>query len=253
MLAARMAFKDYFSAQATGYASYRPHYPDSLFDWLPQISPRQQRAWDCATGSGQAATALASQFEQVIATDASQAQLQQAQAHTNIHYILARAEQVPLANDSLDLITVAQAAHWFDLPHFYQEVERLLVTGGVLAIWCYGLFRINPAMDAIIHHYYQHPLGAYWPAERRYVEQAYTNLAFPCAPLPTPGFMMQADWNLSQVMGYLATWSATRLYMKATGDDPLPALQDQLAAHWDAPTQARRMQWPLHLKVGHKP
>jgi SAM-dependent methyltransferase len=253
MLAAPMAVKDYFSEQAAGYADYRPHYPDSLFAWLTKISPRQQRVWDCATGSGQAATALASQFKQVIATDASQAQLQQAQAHTNIHYLLARAEQVPLANDSLDLITVAQAAHWFDLPHFYQEVDRLLVTGGVLAIWCYGLFRISPALDAIIQHYYQHILGAYWPAERRYVEQGYANLAFPYAPLTTPGFMMQADWNLPQVMGYLATWSATRLYMKATGANPLPALQNQLAAHWDVPAQARRVQWPLHLKVGHKP
>jgi ubiquinone/menaquinone biosynthesis C-methylase UbiE len=248
-----MAFKDYFSEQATGYASYRPHYPDNLFAWLADISPGQQRVWDCATGSGQAATALATQFEQVIATDASHAQLIQAQPQANISYVCAHAEQVPLATNSLVLITVAQAAHWFDLPRFYQEVDRLLTAGGVLAVWCYGLFHITPEIDTIIKHYYQNTVGAYWPAERRYVEDAYASLSFPYAPLATPGFMMQVDWNLSQVMGYLATWSATRLYMKATGANPLPALQNQLAAHWGTPTQARSVQWPLHLKVGHKP
>ena len=249
----RMAFKDYFSEQATGYASYRPHYPDNLFAWLADISPRQQRVWDCATGSGQAAAALASQFEQVIATDASQAQLLQAQTQVNIHYICARAEQVPLANNSLDLITVAQAAHWFDLPRFYQQVDRLLTAGGVLAIWCYGLFHITPEIDSIIKHIYQDTVGAYWPAERRHIEDAYANLSFPYAPLVTPGFLMQADWNLSQLIGYLATWSATRLYIKACGKDPLTDLEHQLAAHWGAPNQAHRVEWPLHLKVGLKP
>jgi SAM-dependent methyltransferase len=253
MHAAPMAAKDYFSEQAAGYASYRPHYPPRLFAWLAQISPCQQRAWDCATGSGQAAVALTSHFAQIIATDASQAQLCQAQPHTNIHYVCASAEQMPLANDTMDLITVAQAAHWFDLPRFYQEVERLLTAGGVLAIWCYGLFHISPAIDAIIQAYYEYTVGAYWPAERRHIEDAYTNLSYPYAPLPTPTFTMQADWNLPQVMGYLATWSATRLYMKATGANPLPALQNQLAANWGTPTQARSVQWPLHLKVGHKP
>ena len=247
-----MAFKDYFSAQATGYASYRPHYPADLFSWLASISPQQQRVWDCATGSGQAAIDLASQFAQVIATDASQAQLTQAQPQTNIHYVCASAEQVPLASDSLDLITVAQAAHWLDLPRFYQQVERVLRPRGVLAVWCYGLFHISPAIDAIIQQFYQHTLEAHWPPERRHIEQAYSQLPFPYALLLTPPFTMQLEWNLSQVMGYLATWSATRLFIKTTGEDPLPDLQDQLADHWGEPTQVRRVQWPLHLKVGQK-
>ena len=247
-----MAFKDYFSEQAADYSRYRPQYPSGLFAWLATISPRQQRAWDCATGSGQAAVALASHFSQVIATDASPAQLRQAQPRANVRYVCARAEQVPLANAAVDLITVAQAAHWFDWPHFQREVDRLLVPDGVLAIWCYGLFHISPAIDAVIQAYYQHTLGPYWPAERQHIDQAYARLAFPYALLTTPPFSMQLEWKLSQVMGYLATWSATRLFIKTTGDDPLPALQDRLAVHWGAPAQARRVQWPLHLKVGHK-
>lgn len=248
-----MSFKDYFSEQATAYAGYRPHYPPDLFSWLAAICPQHQCVWDCATGSGQAAVALATHFTQVIATDASHEQLIQAQPQTNIHYVCASAEQVPLANNSLDLITVAQAAHWFDLPRFHRQVDRLLVAGGVLAIWCYGLFRITPAIDALIQHYYQHTLGAYWPPERWHIDQAYAQLPFPYSLLTTPRFTMQVEWNLSQVMGYLATWSATRLYIKDIGNDPLPALQSQLAVHWESPTQAHRVQWPLHLKVGHKP
>lgn len=247
-----MSFKDYFSEQAAAYASYRPHYPASLFTWLAKTCPQHRRAWDCATGSGQAAAALAQHFAQVIATDASHAQLRQAQPQAGIRYVCASAEQVPLANNSLDLVTVAQAAHWFDLPRFYREVERVLRPEGVLAIWSYGLFRISPAIDAIVQHYYEHTLGTYWPPERRHIDQAYAQIFFPYSLLTTPLFTMQAEWNLPQVMGYLATWSATRLYRKTTGEDPLPALQSELAAHWNSPAQTRSVQWPLHLKVGLK-
>ncbi len=248
----RMAFKDYFSEHAAGYASYRPRYPAELFAWLASNSPRQQRAWDCATGSGQAAIALGVQFEQVIASDASLAQLRQATAHTNIHYVCNSAEQLPFVNASLDLITVAQAAHWFDLPRFYREVDRVLRPEGVLALWCYGLFHIHPAIDAIIQHYYKDTLGPYWPAERRHVEEVYANLVFPYSLLSAPGFSMSAEWDLSQIMGYLATWSATRLYIRAKNDDPLPDLQAELAVHWGDPDQVQRVAWPLHLKAGRK-
>jgi SAM-dependent methyltransferase len=248
-----MAFKDYFSEQATGYASYRPDYPASLFTWLADICPQQRRVWDCASGSGQAATALTTHFAQIIATDASFAQLNQGQPQSNIHYVCARAEQAPLASDSLDLITVAQAAHWFDLPRFYEEVDRVLRPNGVLALWCYGLFHITPAIDAIIQHYYHCTLGEYWPPERRQVEQAYANLLFPYSPLTAPNLSMQLEWNLQRVMGYLATWSATRVFKKETGNNPLPTLAQQLTDAWGDPQQARVIQWPLHLKVGSKP
>ena len=129
----------------------------------------------------------------------------------------------------------------------------MLRSQAVLALWCYGLFHINPAIDTIVNHYYKETLGAYWPAERRHIETAYTQLAFPYVLLETPAFTMQLEWNLAQVMGYLATWSATQLYIKERGDDPLPDLQAELAAYWGDPEQAHRVEWPLHLKVGRKP
>ena len=248
-----MAFKDYFSDHAAGYASYRPYYPAAMFQWLTEQCAQHRNAWDCATGSGQAADALAPYFQHVIATDASHAQLTQATPHDNIHYVCASAEQAPLVSNSLDLITVAQAAHWFDRPRFYREVDRLLVPDGVLALWCYGLFQITPEIDALILDYYQHTVGEYWPPERRHIEQAYQNIGFPYSERDTPNYQMQLEWNLPQVMGYLATWSATRLFVKATGRDPLPTLEQLLTAAWGDPQQRRPIHWPIHLKVGSKP
>lgn len=248
-----MAFKDYFSDHAAGYASYRPHYPAAMFQWLTEQCVQHRNAWDCASGSGQAAVALAPHFERVIATDASQAQLTQATPHDNIHYVCASAELVPLVSNSLDLITVAQAAHWFDRPHFYREVDRLLVSNGVLALWCYGLFQITAEIDALILDYYQHTVGEYWPPERRHIEQAYQNIGFPYTQRDTPNYRMQLEWNLPQVMGYLATWSATRLFVKATGRDPLLTLEQLLTAAWGEPQQRRPIHWPIYLKAGNKP
>ena len=113
--------------------------------------------------------------------------------------------------------------------------------------------QVNPAIDASIQQYYQQTLGASWPPERRHIDQAYAQLPFPYALLATPAFSLQVEWNLAQVMGYLATWSATQLYIKQRGEDPLPDLQAELAVHWGDPGQAHRVEWPLHLKVGRKP
>jgi hypothetical protein len=66
-----MGFKDHFSGHADDYTSYRPSYPAELFTSLAQRAPAHALAWDCATGSGQAALGLAAQFEVVIATHAS--------------------------------------------------------------------------------------------------------------------------------------------------------------------------------------
>jgi SAM-dependent methyltransferase len=248
-----MTFKDYFSGHATDYASYRPHYPATLFDWLTGQAPDHGRALDCACGNGQAARALADHFRHVIATDASRPQLQAAQAHPRVDYVCARAEQTPLPDAGLDLLAVAQAAHWFDLPAFYAEAARVLRPGGLLAVWGYGLTRITPAIDAVIDDYYSNLLHDYWPPERRHLEQAYQTLVFPWPELDSPDLIMTADWTLTRLLGYLATWSATRLYIKETGHDPLPALAQRLQTEWGDADAARTVTWPLFLRAGHRP
>lgn len=228
-----MTFKDYFSGQATDYAAYRPHYPAAMFTWLAQQCEQRDRAWDCATGNGQAAIALASHFHQVIATDGSPAQLQQAPPHPQVTYRVALAEHSDLPDHSLDLVTVAQAIHWFDLAAFTQEVQRVLKPGGLFAIWCYGRPRLaDSVLEQHLNHYYNHTLDNFWTPERRLVEDGYRSLHFPFPELAAPAHTLQVTWTLSELMGYLLTWSATQRFISAHGYNPLETLAEQMQADW---------------------
>lgn len=242
-------FKDHFSAHAALYRQSRPRYPDTLFHWLAEQAPGRERAWDCATGNGQAALALAGHFAQVIATDASAEQIAHAERAAGVTYRVAAAERSGLGADGVDLITVAQAAHWFDLPAFYEEVRRVARAGAVLALWCYGLARISPAVDAVIDGYYHGTVGSYWPPERRHVESGYRDLPFPLTELQPPTFTMRAEWSLPQLLDYLGSWSATRRCAALSGADPLQRLAPELAAAWGEHDR-RSVEWPLAIRVG---
>ncbi|HTQ81570.1 MAG TPA: class I SAM-dependent methyltransferase, partial [Thermoanaerobaculia bacterium] len=182
-----MTFKDHFSGHAASYAAHRPGYPPELFAYVTSLTAGKDLAWDCATGNGQAAVALAETFDQVIATDASPQQLAHAPAHPRIEYRVATAEDSGLAPASIDLLTVAQAVHWFDFDRFYAEARRVLRPGGAIALWTYNLLR-HPALNELIDHLSQKIVGAYWPPERRWVDEDYRNLPFPFPELPSPAF-----------------------------------------------------------------
>jgi SAM-dependent methyltransferase len=248
-----MTFKDLFSGDAGNYSRYRPAYPQALFAALASLSPCRQRAWDCATGSGQAATALATYFNEVIATDASRSQIKQAQPHRQIDYRVAPAEQSAISPASVDLITVAQALHWFDISAFFGEAHRVLRDGGVLAVWCYQLLTVFPAVDALLASFYAERLGAYWPPERQLVERGYADLCFPFDEARLPSFEMAVQWDLPQLMGYLGTWSAVRCCQQQQGINPLEELYPQLLQLWLDPHRCRRIRWPLCLRVRKKP
>ncbi|PHV13192.1 class I SAM-dependent methyltransferase [Chitinimonas sp. BJB300] len=246
-------FKDHFSQQSSAYAQYRPSYPAALFDWLAGVAPSLQLVWDAATGNGQAAVALAEYFERVIATEPSQGQLANAEPRPNIEYRIEPAEVSSLPDASVDLITVAQALHWFDLPRFMQEADRVLKPGGVLAVWCYEVFSCDPKVDAIISEFYHGTIGPYWPPERRWIEQGYAGLVFPHPHLETPTLQMALSWDLAALVGYLGTWSATQRYKEDTSHDPLPALAEQLTAVWGDVAQPKQVSWPLKLQACRKP
>lgn len=247
------AFKDHFSQQAGAYAQFRPHYPAALYDWLAGQVSDTALAWDVATGNGQAAAALAERFARVIASEPSAEQLAKALYRPNIDYRQEAAEHASLADASADLITVAQALHWFDLPAFMQEAARVLKPGGVLAVWCYEVFSCTPAVDAVVGKYYHETIGPYWPPERRWIEQGYTGLALPYPRLATPALEMSLEWDLAALVGYLGTWSATQRYKEDRGHDPLPAVAEQLAAVWPTAGAALRVSWPLKLQACRKP
>lgn len=247
-------FTDHFSTVAPAYAAARPTYPDALLAYVARCAPARRHAWDCGAGSGQATRALARHFDRVTASDASAAQLGQAPPVANVEYRVVPAERSGLPDGSVDLVTVAQALHWFDVPAFFAEAQRVLVPGGVVAVWCYGMLRVgDEAVDRVLSRFYTDTVGPYWPPERRLVESGYRTLAFPFDELRPPAFEMSAAWPLADLLAYVRTWSATGRYAQAHGRDPVAALGDQLAVHWGPAGRPRTVRWPLSLRVGRAP
>ena len=246
------SFTDHFAQVAAHYASHRPTYPAGLFSWLAAQAPSRSLAWDCATGTGQAALGLAEHFKQVWATDASEAQIEAATPCANVQYHAAPADCSGLPDQSADLVTVAQALHWFDLAGFYTEVQRVLKPGGLLAVWTYGVFQVEGAdtagIQALLDRFYYETVGDCWPPERRHVENGYADLAFPFQQLEPPVCAMAVDWSLDDLSGYLRSWSATSRYAALHGVDPVPALAEELVPYWGS--RRHRVVWPLSIKAG---
>ena len=245
-----MTFPDHFSTLAAQYATSRPRYPDGLFLWLAASTPARALAWDAGCGNGQASVGLAAHFDRVVATDASAQQVENADLRANITYDV-RGETNPVLTDaSVDLVTIAQALHWFDRTAFYREVARVLKPGGVLAAWTYELSRIDPAIDAAVHEWYRGALHEYWPAERLHVETQYRDIGFPYGQIPTPAFDMSVQWTRAQFIAYLRTWSAVKEYARRTGGDAMLAVLPALCDAW-SDEQVRLVRWPLNVLAGH--
>ncbi len=243
-------FPDHFSAGADDYARYRPRYPDALFSTLAGLAPARHLAWDCATGNGQAAAALAEHFERVIASDASASQIARGLRHERVDYLVAPAEKPGLTRHSVDLLTVAQALHWFDLPAFYAAVRDIVRPGGLIAAWTYVLLDITPQINTAVRHLHHDVLGTWWPAQRRHVDNGYRDLPFPFTPVTLPAFTMTARWTLYDLFGYLQTWSATSRYHAELGEDPVDMIRDSLYAAWGDPDLRREVRWPLRILAG---
>jgi SAM-dependent methyltransferase len=194
---------------------------------------------------------LAFVFDRVIATDASEKQIANAEPHERVEYRVAPAENSGIESGTVDLIMVAQALHWFDLGRFYAEARRVLKPDGVLAASAYNLLHINPAIDEVVNRYYYEVVGPFWPQERKLVEQ-FDNLPFPFHEIAPPKFEMTAQWNLDHLVGYLRTWSSTQRFIAAKGSDPLKEIMDGLCAAWGTPERTRNVIWPLTLRIGRK-
>lgn len=244
-----MRFKDHFSKQAANYAKFRPRYPREMFKFLGAIAPSRDLAWDCATGNGQAAIELASVFNRVIATDASESQIANAELHDRVEYRVAPGEENGLPTNTFDLVMVAQALHWLNHDRFFPEVRRVLRNNGVFAASAYNHLQTEDSIRKIIRHYYDDIVGPYWPPERALIEE-FGEIPFPFAECQTPKFEIAVDWNLEHLKGYLASWSSTQRFIAETNRNPLDEIVCDLESAWGDPQITKRIIWPLVLRAG---
>lgn len=242
--------KDNFSSQSAQYARYRPTYPKELFQWLVSLVPTARKAWDCGTGNGQVARELANYFAQVYATDLSRQQIENARPHPKVSYSVQKAEKVSFPAHSFDLITVAQAIHWFDFKAFYREVYRTLwPTTGLLAVMGYGFIQTFPEADAQIGYLYREIVGPFWDPERKYVEEGYRTIPFPFREIKSPLFTIELDWTVDHLIGYLQTWSAVNHYQKEKNQNPVDLIYHDLESCWGT-RKIKKVKFPIFLRVG---
>lgn len=245
-----MTFKEHFSAHSAGYAAYRPTYPASLVDGLADLCAGTDTALDVGCGTGQLSVLLAERFGHVIATDASPQQIGKAQPHPRVTYRVAPAENSGLPDRSVDLVTAAQAAHWFDLPAFYAEVRRVGRPGAILALITYGVIEADGEVAPAIRHFYHDVVGPYWPPERRHVEEGYRSFDFPFEEVAAPASAIEVHWRASDLIGYADTWSAVRGAEKALGRAPIERFQAEITKAWGDPERRRTIRFPISFRIG---
>lgn len=241
--------KDNFSKQASEYAKYRPGYPTELVDFIISHVPQKNCVWDCGTGNGQLAVMLAEHFTQVYATDLSENQLVNAQQRPNITYHQATAEESIFEDNQFDLVTVAQAIHWFEFDRFYTQVKRVLKHNGIMAAITYYLPSIDKPLDVILRSYYKGILGPYWDPERKYIDDKYKTIPFPFDEIETPVFESANSWSREDFMGFLRSWSARQHYIRETGSDPLDLITREVQDHWPE-DQQKEVRFPFYTRMG---
>ena len=241
---------DHFSKQAKEYSQYRPNYPNELYKFLLSCVKERNTVWDCATGNGQAAIALSEYFDKVIATDLSLSQLKHAVEKSNINYYESVAESTPIKSDSINLITIAQALHWFNFNDFYKEVYRVGKTDGIIAAWCYGQCTVSKEVDEICNYFFHDVLKEFWPKQSTFIREEYKTIPFPFEKIDAPVFYMTEEWNLDEFVGYQYTWSATQRYIIELGNNPLLPIYNKYKRVWGEPEKRLKVIWPIHMLVG---
>ncbi|MGE0464061.1 MAG: class I SAM-dependent methyltransferase [Vicinamibacterales bacterium] len=238
-----------FSAVAAEYAASRPAYPPELFQWLASSAAATELAWDAAAGNGQAAVGLAAHFTRVIATDRSASQIQNAMRHPRIEYRVASAEASGLSADSVDLVAVATAIHWFDLPRFYEEVRRVIRDGGILAAWSYHVAHVGPPLDKILWPFYRDVVGPHFADGARMVDARYEGLSLPGEPLPPPSLGISVRWTSDQVLRFVRTWSGVQAFTAATREDPVREIEGAVRDALGGGDSPATLTWPLYIRA----
>jgi len=242
--------KDLFSKQASLYAKYRPGYPKELIEYIISHTTAKETAWDCATGNGQAAILLSSYIKKIFATDISEKQINEAAQHPAISYSLGNEEKTNFAENTFDLITVAQAYHWFNFDGFFREAARVGKNGCTVAVWGYRL--LNAADESLnnqVRDFYYNKIYKYWDPERRYVDEEYKTIPFNFADDISMDFHENVQWTLDDLKGYFNTWSSLQHFIKANNYNIANEFAEQLKLNWNDGSK-KSFSFPLFLRLG---
>ncbi|KAL8473386.1 hypothetical protein ACS0TY_030282 [Phlomoides rotata] len=252
-----------FDKQAEIYADARPTYPADWYKMLAALTPHHSLAWDVATGNGQAALGVAEYYEQVIATDISEPQLKHAIQHPCIRYVhtplsLSDDELVRLIGNesSVDLITIAQAIHWFDLPRFYSVVNRLLrKPGGILAVWGYKDIKVSPEFDAAGKRWFETSIP-YWNSKTQSLFGGYQSLPFPFESVGiglegNPVFVdIPKELSFEGYLRMIRSWSAVETAKERGVDLLSEGAVKELEAAWGGANLVRFIVYKGFMLVG---
>ncbi|KAL0484620.1 hypothetical protein AKO1_003439 [Acrasis kona] len=210
--------------QVEAYAKYRPQYPTEIFDSIKKYHNKNDDTTvaDVACGSGQATIELAKHFKNVIGIEPSRPQLDNAPKQDNIKYVHASAEATSLSDSSVDIVTVAQAFHWFDFEKFYAEVRRITRPDGTLAVWTYALnhFENKEAQYALLH-LYNVDLSGNWSERRKLVDDNYKSIVFPFQNKTEVVVNYKKTMSIRNYVNYLSSWSSIQDYNQKNPNNTL--------------------------------
>jgi SAM-dependent methyltransferase len=160
-------------------------------------------------------------------------------------------ESTALLDASVGLVAVAQALHWFDLPAFFAECDRVLAPGGLLAAWGYGDFDPPPGMEEAFAAF-RRDIAGDWPLGRSLVDAHYAVFDWPFERCEAPVLALEVAWPFERAMAYLSSYSSVVRHRARTGVDPVERHRAALAAAWGDPSATRTIRWPLFVHLRRK-
>jgi len=206
---------------------------------------------------------LAELYKNVIATDASEKQLELAAKLPNVKYqhtpstmSMTEVEQMVAPKGTIDLVTIAQAVHWFDLPTFYQQVKWVLKRPhGVIAAWCYYLPRVSEAVDTVLDQLYSTEASVYWDPACKLFDDKYASIDFPFELVDGADhtgpfeFVTENEMNFDEFLSYIRSWSAYQTAkqkgLELLGEDVV----QKLKLGWGEDAK-KIVKFPVYLRIG---
>lgn len=245
--------KPTYSINPEIYRLGRPEYGNEIYSYIQTLLNGDSKAWDCACGTGQVSEKLSEFIDQVYATDIDLKQLECAKKKNSITYQEA-GELVPfIGSNSIDLVTVGTGIHWMNQKTFYQEVDRVLKAGGVLAIWGYTGIDLHEDINEVVKEIVSTHFMPYYPENINIAFNGYKEIHLPFQEVECPNFKVKYTWDFFQLKKYFLSFSAMQLYKKVNGDDGFKLFEDQLLEAWGGDRYLKKeLTWELITKISIK-